>query len=100
MVVAGGEPDDETELAIACSGMLMPPTIEQSGVVVLSVEQQPKEKQRFLAATFGSTPLARPNDSGGVPPVTLSVVVGYATPDAPSGSSSANTDWTSAWTSA
>src|SRR2546428_38297 len=36
---------------------------------------------------FGNRPLARLNDSGGVPPVALSVVVGYATPDAPSGKS-------------
>jgi hypothetical protein len=49
---------DQSELAIACSGMLTPPQLEESGVVIVSTEQPPREKQRFLAATFGSTPLA------------------------------------------
>ncbi len=48
---------DESELAITCSGMLEPPQPEQSGVIVVSTEQPPKEKHRFPASTFGSTPL-------------------------------------------
>ncbi len=48
---------DESELAVACSGMLEPPQPEQSGVVILSTEQPPKEKRRFPASMFGTTPL-------------------------------------------
>jgi len=48
---------DESELAIACSGMLEPPQLEQSGVVILSISQPPKEKRRFPASMFGGTPL-------------------------------------------
>jgi hypothetical protein len=49
---------DRSELAITCSGMLTPPVLEQSGVVIVSTEQPPKEKRRFAASTFGDTPLA------------------------------------------
>jgi hypothetical protein len=48
---------DETELAVACSGSLQPPTAEQSGLVFLSAERNPQERGRFSAATFGDTPL-------------------------------------------
>jgi hypothetical protein len=49
---------DQSELAVTCSGMLSPPVVEQSGVVLLTNEQPPREKRRFAASTFGTTPLA------------------------------------------
>jgi hypothetical protein len=49
---------DETELAVACSGSLNPPTVDQSGLVLLSAERNPQERRRFAAASFGDTPVA------------------------------------------
>jgi hypothetical protein len=48
---------DQNELAITCSGMLTPPVLDQSGVVIVSTEQPPREKRRFAASTFGDTPI-------------------------------------------